>query len=72
MKGKNNMKELQTIIIIVVAVVVIGMGFALQKHSHNQDLYYLKQASKIMDRQLLHKITKLEQEIRVLKTNSWF
>jgi len=66
------MKELQTVVLVVVAVVVIGMGFALQKHSHNQDLYYLKQASKIIDKQLLLKITKLEQDIRVLKANSWF
>ena len=66
------MKELQTVVIVVVAVVVIGMGFAFQKHSHNQDLYYLKQASKLIDKQLLHKITKLEQDIRILKANSWF
>ena len=72
MKGGSSMKELQTVVIVVVAVVVIGMGFAFQKHSHNQDLYYLKQASKLIDKQLLHKITKLEQEIRILKANSWF
>ena len=72
MKGGSSMKELQNIVIIVVAIVIIGMGFAFQKHSHNQDLYYLKQASKLIDKQLLHKITKLEQDIRILKANSWF
>ena len=66
------MKELQTVVIIVAAVVVIGMGFAFQKHSHNQDLYRLKQASRIVDQKLLLEITKLKQEIKVLKANSWY
>ena len=70
MKGGNNMKHFY--IGVLVAVVIIGMGFAFQKHSHNQDLYYLKQASKTIDKQLLYKITKLEQDIKILKANSWF
>ena len=72
MKGGNNMKHFYIGVLVAVITITISVGFAYQKHSHNQDLYYLKQASKIMDRQLLHKITKLEQEIRILKANNWF
>ena len=72
MERGSNMKYFYIGVLVALVTIAISAGFAHQRHSHNQDLYYLKQASKLIDKQLLHKITKLEQEIRILKANSWF
>ena len=69
MKGGSSMKQLS---IGILVVFIIGMCFAINLHYHNQDLYRLKQASKIVDQKLLFEITKLKQEIKVLKANSWY
>ena len=72
MKGGNNMKHFYIGVLVALITMAISVGGAYIVHNHNQDLYYLKQASKLIDKQLLHKITKLEQDIKILKANSWF
>ena len=47
---------------------IVSMILAYSQHKHNQ----LKLISMSADYKLLLEITKLKQEIRVLKTSSWF
>ena len=68
MKGGSNMKELSIYVrTIVVGVVVIGMCFAIMQHNHNQDLYRLTQASKIVDQKHQQAILENQQEIKFLR-----
>ena len=65
MKGGSNMKIYYKLLAIVF---VVSMILAYSQHRHNQ----LKLISMSADYKLLLEITKLKQDIRILKANSWF
>ena len=65
MKGESSMKTFYKLLAIVF---IVSMILAYSQHKHNQ----LKLISMSADYKLLLEITKLKQEIRVLKANSWF
>ena len=53
---------------LLAIIFVVSMILAYSQHKHNQ----LKLISMSADYKILLEITKLKQEIRVLKTSSWF
>ena len=68
MKGGSSMKHFYIGVLVALVTMAISVGGAYIVHNHNQD----KRVSKIIDKNLLSRITKLEQEIKILKANSWF
>ena len=64
MKGGSSMKQLS---IGVLVIFVIGMCFAIMQHNHNQDLYRLTQASKIVDQKHQQAILENQQEIKSIR-----
>ena len=65
MKGGSSMKTFYKLLAIVC---VVSLILAYSQHRHNQ----LKLISMSADYKLLVEITKLKQEIKVLKANSWY
>jgi len=53
---------------LLAIIFVVGMILAYSQHRHNQ----LKLISMSADYKLLVEITKLKQDIKMLKANSWF
>ena len=68
MERGSSMKQLSIYVrTIVVGVVVIGMCFTVMQYNHNQDLYRLKQASKIVDQKHQQAILENQQEIKFIR-----
>ena len=65
MKGGSSMKTFHKLLAIIF---VVGMILAYSQHRHNQ----LKLISMSADYKLLVEITKLKQDIKILKANSWY